>query len=736
MAALRDPPLIHDEKKALERSPPDDSFFGGGERKNNGSETSSDPSTVTPSPSSSGFDDCDDGPGPMPKRAKLHHSPSGAPHRAAEEGLGLVFPAIRPHQPSSRRPTTDVHSRGRIETLPPTLRGIIDAAAILRASRSSSSSTGDASSDVAPSPSLLSFPTESVYMLACCVRTVSSRSVRGLPLRADSQASLSSSCSSKGEAAGSDYHAQEDSTAHRGGGRHRPPPREFVHPPNASLDWMMKCCVRPPPPADDQSIVGAAAPLLFVLDGQHALNFCHFTKPKTFAIRPPAISPNVPNVVDLAVPTADAPSTPVALSRATNDAREDEDSSSSFAASTTPLRAFQEPLTPSGGPASSLPAASGDGATPATPTNNRRLRAANFSESREAFLRLASKFWPGPVVIHVRVRTLGGGEEDAVVPIVRRETSGGGSSSSASSSSWSSSYPSIASFFPNVPGVGDHAAGAGSAANPPPPRAGVSVLPESVLLPASRLLTSRRDDHDHDEEEEGGENRERYFVGMQCPSHPLSRKILNEAYRGPRPKAAHSESSESLASSSSTDENGCAQRGGTTSSSRGNVRARSSGVAVVGRAAPAPPAADVEDTAAAGATTAADVCRAMASAAGQGSGGQIFVVDGEENRESFSVPTCQYGELHPVSLVVDGDSRTVHLIRSGDKPIARKDAADSPNEGTILSEASVRRALLQPAAFHSLDAIPDKKGDGTGTIDRVITAVLSRWKIQESTICF
>jgi hypothetical protein len=117
--------------------------------------------------------------------------------------------------------------------------------------------------------------------------------------------------------------------------------------------------------------------------------------------------------------------------------------------------------------------------------------------------------------------------------------------------------------------------------------------------------------------------------------------------------------------------------------------------------------------------------------------GRLFIVDGEDTRESFSVPTCQYGKPHPVSLLIDGENRTIHLIRR---------CLDSP-ESLLVSKGSIHRALLKPAsttnngqslqlsgASHSLDAVKEKKADSSSSIDRVITAALSRWKIRETTI--
>jgi hypothetical protein len=148
------------------------------------------------------------------------------------------------------------------------------------------------------------------------------------------------------------------------------------------------------------------------------------------------------------------------------------------------------------------------------------------------------------------------------------------------------------------------------------------------------------------------------------------------------------------------------------------------------------------------ATTAADVQKAMmqstSSTSGQENQGRVFIVNGEDNRESFTVPTCQYGKPHPVALVIDGDNKTVHLIRNCQGQAAKKTGEDASKESRFTKD-SIYRALLKPASpsnarqslnfgrSHSHDSTSERKGDSP-SIDRVITAVLSRWKIQESII--
>lgn len=281
--------------------------------------------------------------------------------------------------------------------------------------------------------------------------------------------------------------------------------------------------------------------------------------------------------------------------------------------------------------------------------------------------------------------------------------------------------------------------------NPASEAAGVPFLPPSVLIPASELL-ARQDSA-------------MCFIGMQCPSHPLPRKILKEIYHAParsnrkQTAVSHSSSCGSFASISSgdntNDEDKSTQQ---KASSCQNTRARTS-IAVVGCMVPGPNS-PVKSSASAvssilsqplipgtvGATTASDVKKVMADKVqstlptnkDENRPGSIFIVDGEDNRESFSVPTCQYGKPHPVSLVIDGDNRTIHLLRLNHGPDAKELAGVTIKE-TLLTKDAVYRALLKPTSSRAHPHMKQKTGE-SASIDRVITAVLSRWKIQESVI--
>ena len=541
---------------------------------------------------------------------------------------------------------------GQIKMLPPTLKGITDAAMVLHSSKSTSTSP---TKDTA---TLVSFPTESVYMLACCVKSASSRSVRKLISRTDdSQTSFSSSSSSSKS---DDVIASTQE--HQGIISGTSSLKDIIHPSNSSLDWMVKCSS-----SSDGELTNTTSsnPLLFVLDAQHALGYCHFTKPRTFAIRPPKSTvAKSSSATSSSIPPPTAPSTPIVKT------------SSSTRNSFSPLPVFQAPSTPKLSTATTTGGLKHPPSTPITPgiTNTqKKLCAANFSESREVFLRLSLKFWPGPVIFNVQVRTLGGEDNNFISPFENEKKMMSTSTSMAS-------LPSLLS------STGDLVA-AGKTSPLPISAAALPILPESALIPAANLLPTQGG---------VGQDDDRYFVSMRCPSHPLSQKILKQIYHGPSPPTvAPSQSTESLVSISSMDDS---------NGSKNNSRPRSRSIAVVGCEVPA--GSSINSSA-----TAADVDKAMST---KKKDGNVFIVNGEDNREMFSVPTCQYGKSHPISLVIDGDNKTIHLIRH------------AKDEASPVTKDSVYRALIKPDTNKK-----EKKGD-TSSIDRVISAVLSRWKIVES----
>lgn len=85
----------------------------------------------------------------------------------------------------------------------------------------------------------------------------------------------------------------------------------------------------------------------------------------------------------------------------------------------------------------------------------------------------------------------------------------------------------------------------------------------------------------------------------------------------------------------------------------------------------------------------------------------VHVLNGEDKRELFSVPTCQYGGPCKHSLWIDESCRTVY-IRGGAKDVMKKD--------------SVIRALLAG----NTSPVDDEKLKNR---NRVMTAVVRKWRV-------
>lgn len=86
----------------------------------------------------------------------------------------------------------------------------------------------------------------------------------------------------------------------------------------------------------------------------------------------------------------------------------------------------------------------------------------------------------------------------------------------------------------------------------------------------------------------------------------------------------------------------------------------------------------------------------------------VPVLNGEERKEIFAVPTCEYGEPCPTSLWLDGSRRLIVLSCSSGKPL-------------VTSEQ------LQKFVHHRKAPKNDR--------ERVILAVLSRWSVVEEAGC-
>ena len=498
--------------------------------------------------------------------------------------------------------------------VPPTVGGVREASGMLLGARQPREGGGRGGGGI------LSFPTETVYAMAACAAVRRAPRTRGArPQRAGSSSSSSSAASSA---------APASAPVPTSGGTPSVPGlsrllalKGLLPAPEAGA-----ASPRPPPPP----LGTAPDPALVYLPGPaQARELGGFTKPRTFALRPPPSS--------------------VSSSRS--------ESASSLGAAAAAAAAE----------AASAPA------TASRHVQLQRVPAVTFSESREALDRLCAAFWPGPVVIYARARTGGGW--------------GGGQ-------------------VPSPPG--GSATGTGTGTPPPPPPPGAPVLPAAAL--------------------HSGPDGTQY-VALRCPSHPLARRVLAEVYG--RGRARHAQPPRGTAAGA-----GAAPP----------RRAGRSRVVLLGFTSSLPPAGRGDEPVPAGRpypTAASEVCRELGSALGtlppSAASPTVDVLNGEDEREMFAAPTCQFGAGARVALVLDDAARTVRIVeRAGSAPGVRC--------------RDVARALGNPPAAPCQQSPPPAgSGSGGGSVSvsvseevearqeadrvlaRTVSVVLRRWKVLKET---
>jgi Telomere recombination len=105
----------------------------------------------------------------------------------------------------------------------------------------------------------------------------------------------------------------------------------------------------------------------------------------------------------------------------------------------------------------------------------------------------------------------------------------------------------------------------------------------------------------------------------------------------------------------------------------------------------------------------------------------VHVLDGEDKRELFAVPTCQYGMPSPTSLWIDDSIRTIYLRGTKDGP-----------EDTIFSSSLPSLVSITQALELIQNDIPTTSSDpqNSQSLDerrkhrnRVVAAVLRKWKV-------
>ena len=296
-------------------------------------------------------------------------------------------------------------------------------------------------------------------------------------------------------------------------------------------------------------------------------------------------------------------------------------------------------------------------------------RAVKFSESYEVLKRLSSTVWPGISTIYapVRMRTpkrasdLCDSQESTSTSSSKVS---GGSISSLSSETNENQEPLNSSSRPSFP-----------------------ILPNSALLSKGELF------------EERGKEDGTLYVGMRCPTHPLTQRVLAAAYRG---KVAPSD---------------------------GNKRIKMNPMqgAVVGIY---PQLRETKGARSNSNPVTAEIVRdnlaspALVDTMHEQSGTTIHVLNGEATDECFSVPSCQFANAPSTSLIIDSPSRTVYIRRGKNLPQASSDDQRSPSDIGRLFDVSNQDVLN---ALHQVTRQPNE-----GSVKlRVIDAIMQKWSVIE-----
>eukprot|EP01083_Nonionella_stella_P005673 16384_1 len=286
------------------------------------------------------------------------------------------------------------------------------------------------------------------------------------------------------------------------------------------------------------------------------------------------------------------------------------------------------------------------------------LVAVKFSESHEVLSRLTSAFWPGTVAIYAPVRSRKLKEK-------LEYSSLEGCESTASLVSLSSEVSDCdvkeSPAFPSIP-----------------------ILPESILRNSSDLHIPSSEKEDNS-----------LFVGLRCPSHPITRRILAGAY-GQDKEIKHNR---------------------------------------LNRAVVGIDAMDVNKGPNARMVSCKDVVESLSSFRHcnddekQTDNLRFNVMNGEEKRDVFCVPTCQFSTLSSVSLVIDTPRRTVILIRDESQMRKEKKKSVLP----VLSTSSSSKFEIH--ADDVLRALNVPRNNEAGNVKtRAIATVMGKWDVVEKEV--
>lgn len=212
----------------------------------------------------------------------------------------------------------------------------------------------------------------------------------------------------------------------------------------------------------------------------------------------------------------------------------------------------------------------------------------------------------------------------------------------------------------------------------------IPVVPDTALRSAKDLFISSKDE-------------KRLFVGMRCPSHPIARRILFETY--------------------GRDDSNMTQRLKNAVIGM-NVSSLSDASVIKGKSY---------------ATTCKDVCKYLQSTdkntapakLSKGSSGKrvLHVLNGEDQY----VPTCQFGTLPSVSMVIDTPRRTVILLRDQSK--LNRNTGKGSNTSNLQPLTVSNFDVVVEDVFRAL--VQDRSSDRDSIKSKTIAAVMSKWTVEQ-----
>mmetsp|Transcript_28079 Transcript_28079/g.39472 ORF Transcript_28079/g.39472 Transcript_28079/m.39472 type:complete len:734 (+) Transcript_28079:289-2490(+) len=257
---------------------------------------------------------------------------------------------------------------------------------------------------------------------------------------------------------------------------------------------------------------------------------------------------------------------------------------------------------------------------------------AAFSETRQVLQRLASLYWPGPIEIYVSVEQ-------------KRQTNEGtyGTATATPATHADGGLPPVEQR--NYP----------------------KELLQPFPLPLKQRETNTRC-HVH-------------YVGFKCPSHPLTGRILTEVTNQQKQKQKQSATASPIKENTLASPTGSTVNDNHTNDKKRSNAAIATNMFVMG--------VDCYSVAASSyCTKATEVCDSLLIQSSSSYNHKAaYVLDGEDKREMFVVPTCQIQDT--TSLYIDAFHRCIYICGTSLK------SATTPSMSTCGGDAQqIRRALL------------------------------------------